>query len=87
MELENKSSITSNHVSPNLLQISLFGNISVSRQDFPTIQKAKVMPQPRCSEFGSKIRVFFFKNKPAAQAEGADPSQCNSTNRQNQPFQ
>ena len=27
------------------------------------------------------------KNKPAAQAAGADPSQCNSTNRQNSPLQ
>ena len=26
-------------------------------------------------------------NKPAAQAAGADPSQCNSTNRPNPPFQ
>ena len=27
------------------------------------------------------------KNKPAAQAAGADPSRCNSTNRQKLPFQ
>ena len=27
------------------------------------------------------------KNKPAAQAAGADPSRCNSTNRQNPPLQ
>ena len=27
------------------------------------------------------------KNKPAAQAAGADPSRCNSTNKPNPPFQ
>ena len=28
-----------------------------------------------------------YLNKPAAQAAGADPSRCNSTNRQNPPLQ
>ena len=30
---------------------------------------------------------YMQKNKPAAQAAGADPSWCNSTNMQNQPIQ
>ena len=31
--------------------------------------------------------VYIIKYKPAAQAAGADPSQCNFTNRQNSPIQ
>jgi hypothetical protein len=30
--------------------------------------------------------MLLFRNKPAAQAAGADPSRCHSTNRQNQPL-
>ena len=32
-------------------------------------------------------KLIHIVNKPAAQAAGADPSRCNSTNRQNQPIQ
>ena len=35
---------------------------------------------------GNKVQ-FIIKNKPAAQAAGADPSRCNFINRQNTPFQ
>ena len=31
--------------------------------------------------------LYLVKNKPAAQAAGADPFQCNSTNKQNLPIQ
>ena len=33
------------------------------------------------------LKVAIHKNNPAAQAAGADPSQCNQTNRQNPPIQ
>ena len=33
------------------------------------------------------ILVEYKQNKPAAQAAGADPFRCNSTNRQNPPIQ
>ena len=39
------------------------------------------------SMFGSVFFWFSDENKPAVQAAGADPSRCNSTNRQNSTLQ
>ena len=35
---------------------------------------------------GYSQNIGLYKNKPSAQAAGADPSQCTSTNKQNPPF-
>ena len=36
---------------------------------------------------GMIVLVEYYQNKTAAQAAGADPFRCNSTNRQNPPIQ
>ena len=46
-----------------------------------------VSVHPSVSDDHLIIRCLRIKNKPAVQASGADPSQCNSTNRQNPPLQ
>ena len=48
--------------------------------------------RPICSGSGTMLEnackfVEHYINKPAAQAAGADPSRCNTTNRQNPPLQ
>ena len=44
-----------------------------------------IMKWPEMDGNGWKL-LEMARNKPAAEAAGADPSQCNSTNRQNLPL-
>ena len=54
---------------------------------FQPFKKQKWCLNLGAANLGFFFKFFFKKNNPAAQAAGTDPSQSNSTNRQNSPLQ